>query len=242
MSGGSGSAAEKSLALYLREIGRRSVPTRDEEAALARRIRDGDEEALDELVSRNLRFVVSVARRYRGRGLSLSDLVNEGNVGMIRAARRFDGERGVRFITYAAWWIRQSILEALSRQSGAAARPPRPSDTPTRPAVRLSLDADEPGGGSLAERTPDPRAEAPDVQMQRRALRRAVARSLASLPEREARVLRLRFGLGGGTPCTLGEIAERLSVSRRRIRQLRDQGLRRLRSGSAGMVLATFLD
>lgn len=239
MSGGSRSAGEKSLALYLREIGRRSVPTRDEEAGLARRIRDGDEEALDELVSRNLRFVVSVARRYRGRGLSLSDLVNEGNVGMIRAARRFDGERGVRFVTYAAWWIRQSILEALARQSGAA-RPPRPSDRPARPAVRLSLDADEPGGGSLAERTADPRAEAPDVPVQRRALRRAVARSLASLPEREAEVLRLRFGLGGGEPCTLGEIAERLSVSRSRIRQLRDQGLRRLRSGSAGMVLATF--
>lgn len=241
MSGGSGGTPEQSLALYLREIGRRTVPTRDEEARLARRIHDGDQEALEELVSRNLRFVVSVARRYRGRGLSLSDLVNEGNMGMIRAARRFDGERGVRFVTYAAWWIRQSILEALSRQSGAA-RAPRPSETALRPGARLSLDADEPGGGSLAERTPDPGAEAPDAPVHRRALERAVARSLASLPEREAEVLRLRFGLGGSEPRTLGEIAERLSVSRTRVRQLRDQALRRLRSGSAGMVLATFFD
>lgn len=241
MSVGSGGTAEQGLALYLREIGRRSVPTRDEEARLARRIHDGDEEALEELVSRNLRFVVSVARRYRGRGLSLSDLVNEGNMGMMRAARRFDGERGVRFVTYAAWWIRQSILEALARQRGAA-RPPGPSDTPARPGIRLSLDADEPGGGSLAERTADPRAEAPDTPVQRRALQRAVARSLASLPEREAEVLRLRFGLGGTEPRSLGEIADRLSVSRSRVRQLRDQALRRLRSGSAGMVLATFFD
>lgn len=241
MSGGSAGSREESLALYLREIGRRKVPTRDEEARLARRIRDGDEDALDELVSRNLRFVVSVARRYRGRGLSLSDLVNEGNVGMIRAARRFDGERGVRFVTYAAWWIRQSILEALARQEDAA-RPPGPPDLPARPGVRLSLDADDPGGGSLAERTADRRAEAPDVPVQRRALRRAVARSLASLPEREAEVLRLRFGLGGAEPRTLEEIAEHLSVSRSRVRQLRDRALRRLRSGTAGMVLATFFD
>ena len=241
MGGGTAGASEKSLALYLREIGRRSVPTREEEARLSRRIRAGDEAALEELVSRNLRFVVSVARRYRGRGLSLSDLVNEGNVGMIRAARRFDGDRGVRFVTYAAWWIRQAILEALARQREEA-EPPRPSGSSSRPGVRLSLDAAEPDGGSLAERTADPRAEAPDAPVQRRALRRAVRRSLASLPRREAEVLQLCFGLDGSEPRTLGEVAERLSVSRRRVRQLRDRALGRLRSGTAGMVLATFFD
>lgn len=241
MGGGSAGTSEESLSLYLREIGRRSVPTRDEEARLARRIRDGDEDALEELVSRNLRFVVSVARRYRGRGLSLSDLVNEGNVGMIRAARRFDGDRGVRFVTYASWWIRQAILEALARRRDAA-EPPRPSEPASRPRVQVSLDASAPDGGPLVERTADPRAEPPDAPVQRRALRRAVARSLASLPRREAEVLRLRFGLDGTEARTLGEIAERLSLSRSRVRQLRDRALGRLRSGSAGMVLATFMD
>lgn len=240
MEGASGDGADAGLSLYLREIGGREIPSREEERRLARRIEDGDEAALSELVSRNLRFVVSVARRYRGRGLSLADLVNEGNVGMIRAARRFDGERGVRFVTYAAWWIRQAILEALAR-TREAARPPSPS-APSRRAVRLSLDAPDPDGGSLAERTPDPGAESPDEPVQRRALRRAVSRSLASLPEREARVLELYFGLDGGEPRDLGTVASRLALSRSRVRQLRDQGLRRLRSGTAGMVLATFCD
>lgn len=231
--------AERSLDLYLEEIGRRSVPSREEEGRLARRIREGDETALEELVSRNLRFVVSVARRYQGRGLSLADLVNEGNLGMIRAARRFDGERGVRFVTYAAWWIRQAILEAVDRDRPPEAKPRGP-DGESRRAVRLSLDAVDPDGGSLAERTPDPDAEAPDASTHRRALRRALARGLASLPEREARVLRLHFGLAGADPRPLSQVARRIDVSRSRVRQLRDQALRRLRSGAAGMVLATF--
>lgn len=240
MEGASGGGSDAGLDLYLKEIGRREIPSRDEERRLARRIQEGDEAALAELVSRNLRFVVSVARRYRGRGLSLSDLVNEGNVGMIRAARRFDGDRGVRFVTYAAWWIRQAILEALTRRRESA-EPPAPS-APSRRVVRLSLDAPDPAGASLAERTPDPGAEPPDAPVHRRALRRAVSRSLASLPEREARVLELYYGLDGGAPRDLGTVASRLDVSRSRVRQLRDQGLRRLRSGTAGMVLATFID
>lgn len=239
MEAGSDGRNETGLGLYLREIGRRSVPTREEEAELSRRIRDGDERALDELVSRNLRFVVSVARRYRGRGLSLSDLVNEGNVGMIRAARRFDGERGVRFVTYASWWIRQAILEALARRDSAE---PPPAGPTARTGARLSLDAADPGGASLAERTADPRAESPDAPTHRRALRRAIARSLTSLPRREAEVLRLYFGLDDGEARTLGAIARRMEVSRSRVRQLRDRALRRLRSGPAGMVLASFFD
>lgn len=238
MGGAAGGATEKGLGLYLREIGRRTVPTRDEEARLARRIHDGDEGALEELVSRNLRFVVSVARRYRGRGLSLSDLVNEGNLGMIRAARRFDGERGVRFVTYASWWIRQAILEALARRDTVEP----PAEKSSGSGRRLSLDASEPGGATLAERTADPGAEPPDAPVQRRALRRAVERSLQSIPGREAEVLRLYFGLGGTESRTLGAISRELSVSRSRVRQLRDRGLSRLRSGAAGTVLASFCD
>ena len=104
----------KALDMYLEEIREHPILEREDEVELARRIRDGDEEALNQLVSANLRFVVSVARRYSGHGVPLADLVTEGNIGLIRAARRFDETKGVRFISYAVWWVRQSILQALT--------------------------------------------------------------------------------------------------------------------------------
>lgn len=106
-----------SLDQYLREISRYPLIDRDEEARLARRIREGEEEALEALVRANLRFVVSVSRKYRNQGVPLSDLINEGNLGLIKAARRFDETRGIKFISYAVWWIRQAILQALAEQS-----------------------------------------------------------------------------------------------------------------------------
>ena len=110
-------AAEGTLGLYLREIGRLQPLTSEQEAALASRIRKNDRHALDTLIKANLRFVVSVARNYQNQGLSLSDLINEGNMGLVRAARRFDEKKNFRFISYAVWWIRQSILQALAEQS-----------------------------------------------------------------------------------------------------------------------------
>ncbi|MFC1799579.1 RNA polymerase sigma factor RpoD/SigA [Candidatus Eisenbacteria bacterium] len=108
---------EKSLALYLREISDEPLLKPEQEADLARRIRDGQHEALDHLVKANLRFVVSVARQYRNRGLSLSDLISEGNAGLVRAAKTFDEKKGCKFISYAIWWIRQRILQAIAEQS-----------------------------------------------------------------------------------------------------------------------------
>lgn len=227
---------------YLRSISRAPLLTRQREGELARRIREGDQQALDELVTRNLRFVVAVARRYRGGRLGLPDLVNAGNLGLIEAARRFDGDRGVRFVTYASWWIRQAILRALDAE--ARGRPPDSgSGAGGRPGEAVSLDAPGPSGtGSLLERLADSAVEPPDQRVLRGALRDAVRRSLAGLPAREADALRMCFGLDGRGRRSLAEVAEGLGVSRSRVRQLRDRGLERLRRGKAGTVLAGFRD
>jgi RNA polymerase primary sigma factor len=112
-----GSRPKQSIEKYLEEIGGFSPLKPEEEIDLARRIRKGDEEALDKLVKANLRFVISVAKEYQGQGLPLQDLISEGNLGLIKAAQRFDETRGFKFISYAVWWIRQSILQALAEQS-----------------------------------------------------------------------------------------------------------------------------
>ncbi|ETX00065.1 MAG: hypothetical protein ETSY1_12570 [Candidatus Entotheonella factor] len=121
-----------SLATYLSEVRRRPVPTPTEEIDLGRRIRQGDAQAVQELVERNLRFVVQVAGKYRGSGIPVTDLINEGNLGLIQAARKFDPDRGARFITYAIWWIRQAIMHALAEGQGAVRLPIKQAEALSR--------------------------------------------------------------------------------------------------------------
>jgi RNA polymerase primary sigma factor len=208
---------------YLRDIGRHPLLTREEELELARRSRCGDEQARRRLITANLRFVVSVARDYRGRGLPMADLVNEGNLGLLRASERFDESRGVRFVSYAHWWVRRSILHAIERQGGRArtgrAGPPW-----------VSIDEPIVGAVTLQDVLPDSREPGPDERLRLDRLKGAVRASLTDLPEREREVVSRHFGVGSGGDESLAQIARSLGVTRERVRQLRDQGLQRLRT------------
>jgi RNA polymerase primary sigma factor len=275
-------ATEEQTALdqYLKEVSRHKLLTAQEEIELGRRARLGDEDAVQRLVRSNLRFVISVAKKYQNRGVTLIDLIQEGNVGLVTAARKFDPEQGVKFISYAVWWIRQAILSALANQ-GRAVRVPlnRASDlarifrererlkqelrrdpsteelaeaaklTPeiveslqTLNAAEIRLDA--PIGDSddsqLVERFIVEEAYEPELAVEERLLAEQIERALDTLTPRDARVLRLYFGLEGGHEHTLEEIGNMLGVTRERVRQLRDRALKRLREGDLGDALQSF--
>ena len=271
-----------SLDMYLREIAGHPILEREDEIRLAQAIRDGDEEAINRLVAANLRFVVTVAKRYRNHGVAFADLVNEGNLGLMRAARRFDETKGVRFISYAVWWIRQAMMQAIAEQSRIVRVPVGRMDeanrvvrsarrlsqqlgrraTPDEVGVELglspedvqrafgmqsgyvSLDAPVPDteDTSMLELIPDREGEEPDVRTQREALRDVLESSLTHLPAREAHILKLYFGLDGEEPHTLEQIGKKFTVSRERIRQIKDRALVRLRLGATGRVLESFRD
>ncbi len=270
----------EALSLYLQEIREHPILDREQEVALAQRIRAGDGQALNELVAANLRFVVSVAKRYAGHGVPLADLVTEGNVGLLRAAKRFDETKGVRFISYAVWWVRQSILQALTdgtrivrvpagqlEASNRVVRGVRRLEQelgrePTLDEVALdleltpgevtdalglrsgwvSLDAPLPddSDSSMLDLLPDLEIEDADDAAAQAALRDVVEEGLTRLPEREAEVLRLYFGLAGEPARSLQEIATALRLTRERVRMIKDRALVRLRVGETGRVLRGF--
>jgi RNA polymerase primary sigma factor len=265
---------------YLFEVSQTPLLTPQQETAIARLVQGGDAEAMQELIKRNLRFVISVAKKYQNRGLPLSDLIGEGNLGLLTAARKFDPDQGVKFISYAVWWIRQSILAALARQ-GRTVRVPlnrtadlsritRASETlrqdlrrePTfeeiaantglavdvvrslaalnNAEVRLDAPLDPEGERSMIERFIAEEQGDPEEQSMERFLAEQVDAALRSLTPRDAKVLRLYFGLDGGREHTLEEIGGMLGVTRERVRQLRDRALKRLRDGEVGRALASF--
>ena len=272
-----------SLDKYLQEIGKEGLITAEEEVDLARRIKEGDEVALNKMVKANLRFVVSVSKQYQNQGLSLPDLINEGNLGLIKAARRFDETRGFKFISYAVWWIRQSILQALADQARIVRLPlnkigninkinrkfaeleqifeREPSadeissdldisqsevEKNMKNSIRhLSLDAPLPGmedeDRSLydvmgSEESPDP-----SEGLIRESLRSEIQRSLSILSPREKDILNCYLGLSGKHAMTLEEIGEQFDLTRERVRQLKEKGLRRLKQTSRSNVLRSFL-
>ncbi len=272
---------EGSLDQYLRDISAYPLISREEEAELARRIRTGDQDALDKLVRSNLRFVVSVAKKYQNQGVSLSDLINEGNLGLIRAAHKFDETKGIKFISYAVWWIRQAILQALAEQSRIVRVPLNRAGTLHRigkrantllqelgreathaeiaegmditeeevaktmsiSQVHLSLDAPlTPGEDNrLLDYLPDTMHPTPEDQILEKAMIEAIAESLGGLKEREAKILKLYFGIDGGDAMTLEEIGSQLGITRERVRQIKEKALSRLRHVSRAKSLESFL-
>jgi RNA polymerase primary sigma factor len=261
------------LQAYLREIGKFPRLSVEGERDLGRRVRQhGDEDALRRLVESNLRFVVSYAKRYRNLGVPFLDLIHEGNLGLIEAARRFDPERNVKFITYAVWWIRQAIMHLLSdsarayslptKVSGAAARFGRqvaalqaelehaPSTEEIADGLEISQAAAEAllrlqgddvslnqrvgastgdEGIELADTLVDRAGHDVDDQLTREALVLDLEAALGALEPKEQEVMRLRYGLHGGEPCTLQQIGNRLQLSRERIRQLESRAMQKLR-------------
>ena len=281
LSGFDASVEEQSaLDQYLRDVSRHELITPEREKELGALAQKGDQDAIQELARANLRFVISVAKKYQNRGVSLTDLIQEGNVGLVTAARKIDPEQGVKFISYAVWWIRQAILASLANH-GRAVRVPlnRASDlarifrekerlkqekgrepttdelaeathlTPelveslqTLNSAEIRLDA--PIGDSedsqLVERFITEEAAEPEVEVESRLLTETITDALETLEPRDAKVLRLYFGLEGEREHTLEEIGNMLGVTRERIRQLRDRALRRLREGGKGGALESF--
>jgi RNA polymerase primary sigma factor len=262
---------------YFAEVSRYPLLNAEEEKALARRVQGGDHDAMEELVRRNLRFVVSVAKKYQNRGLPLIDLIGEGNVGLMTAARKFDPDQGVKFISYAVWWIRQAILASLARQGRTVrvplnrtadlsrvirattllrdkfGREPTPDElsqltgispeivaalaTLNTAEVRLDAAAGKDSDRALMERFAMEELPSTEDQVLDRFRNAELERALSTLPPRDARILRLYFGLEGDREHTLDEIGKLLGVTRERVRQLRDRALRRLREGSVGDAL-----
>lgn len=273
---------DRSLDLYLREIGETPLIKAEEEVELAKRIRQGDQLALEKLTKANLRFVVSVAKQYQNQGLSLSDLINEGNIGLIKAAKRFDETRGFKFISYAVWWIRQAILQALAEQSRIVRLPlnrvgtlhkigkissslqqefgrepsadeiarklelteGEVSDTLKISNSHLSLDApfSVSEDNSLIDILEDEMQESPDESLLSDSLRIEIEKALDTLTPREAEVINLYFGLNHEKPLTLEEIGARFSLTRERVRQIKEKAIRRLRHASRSKALRAYLN
>ena len=223
---------------YLKEIGAVPLLSAEEEAALASAAREGDAGARRRLCEANLRLVVSVAKRYAGRGLPFLDLIQEGNLGLMKAAEKFEPERGFKFSTYATWWIRQSIAVRLNMEPERVGQLLQLSQEP----VSLEAPVGEEEDARVEDFVRDDTAGVPADEAGRQMLHRELTSVLSSLTDREQRVLSLRFGLEDGRPRTLEELGQEFHVTRERVRQIEAKALRKLRHPSRARRLRDYLE
>jgi len=272
----------QSLEKYLQEIGKVELVSPEDEVKLARLIKQGDQKALDRLTKGNLRFVVSVAKQYQNQGLSLPDLINEGNLGLIKAAQRFDETRGFKFISYAVWWIRQSILQSLAEQARIVRLPlnkvgltnriqktyslleqqfeREPSTEEVAEALEMdieevaasmsissrhvSMDSPMSEGeeNTLLDVLENPNADKTDGDLvYNQSLKTEIERSLTTLTERQKEVICFFFGIGVDHPMSLEDIGEKFSLTRERVRQIKDKAITKLKTNTRCQVLRTYL-
>ena len=222
---------DSALNRYLDEIGKEQLLTNEEERQLAERIAKGDSRALSKLVEANLKFVVTVARQYKGKGVAMEDLVSEGNIGLMKAAAKFDASKGVRFVNYAVVHIRQAIEKAIDQQGGLYQVPKDvKQDLARQQSIPLSVDA--PLGHrtnmSLLSVLVNKDAPLSDERVHSEAIEDAIEYALGTLDDRERRVVNAFFGIDQEHE-TMAEIAEDMDLKRERVRQIRDKSVRKLR-------------
>lgn len=264
--------ADDSVRLYLREIGKIPLLSNEEEAELAKKIVEGNKKAKDKMVEANMRLVVSIAKRYSGRGLDFLDLIQEGNTGLLRAVEKFDPEKGFKFSTYATWWIRQAITRAIADQARTIRIPVHMVETinkvlrttrklttelnrePTTEEIAkeldmevdkveyvmrikqdiASLDASVGRDGDdedsvLGDFVEDEERVSPEDSAANQILKEQLASIISTLSDREQKIIKMRFGIGGERPHTLEEVGYEFSVTRERIRQIEAKALSKLR-------------
>jgi RNA polymerase primary sigma factor len=222
-----------SLQLFLKDIGKVRLLTAQEEVDLAKRIERGDLDAKQKMVESNLRLVVSIAKNYRNQGLPFLDLIQEGTLGLVRAAEKFDYRKGFKFSTYATWWIRQAIARALADKARTIRIPVHVVEKLNkigRAERKLVTELGDEEESEFGQFIADERAESPYERAAEILTKEALREALENLSYRERRVLELRYGLGGEHPRTLDEVGRTFNVTRERIRQIENQSLKKLQS------------
>ena len=276
--------ADDSVRLYLREIGKIPLLTLEEEQELAKRVVKGDKRAKDKMVESNMRLVVSIAKRYGGRGLDFLDLIQEGNTGLLRAVEKFDPDKGYKFSTYATWWVRQAITRAIADQARTIRIPVHMHETinkvmrtmrkltselnrePTNEEVAKELDMEpekidyimrikqdtasldasigregDDEDSVLGDFVEDEDRDSPEDAAANQILKEQLSEIIATLSPREQKIIRLRFGIGGGRPHTLEEVGNEFDVTRERIRQIEAKALSKLRKNKETKKLHEYL-
>jgi len=272
---------ENVLSIYLKEINKIDLLTREEENDYARKAANGDPDSIDKLIRANLRFVVNVAKKYQKQGLPLSDLINEGNIGLMNAIERYDVDKGYHFISYAVWWIRQAILKAICEKSrmirlplnranelvqiqkaskalqgekgedadiAEIARATNMKDEHVVSLMNISRDLisletpvyAEKGTSQLADFIEDEDYKAPEALAIENSLKDDINTILATLSEKESKIIQYRYGLNGHTPLSLKDIGDKYNLTKERIRQIEKKAIKRLQHPSRSQHLKAY--